>query len=822
MNPRTRFGVVAASLLAFGCTSLCFAQPVSVDWDIDGVADQVSVVVDEAAARRDVRVVSGASGEVLSIWEGSAADMFGWRIADTNMWLGARGAGVLICAPFAWAGSGTGRVYFYHSSAREPFRLLGEPNEVFGVSARMVADVNGDLQPDICIGSLSYREDGVELYIERIYSGVDGRRLASQPETTYVSWVPGDADGNAVVEVADIELTMDQMLNPSGGSASGTETPDASLNGRVDGGDLEVTVDNLGTRAEITPEGAALAASFAPLRQRISLSRTMSTPRIIVRPICGPGTNDPLCIGLTPGSVTPIGDFGETGPGGSGPGGGYDPPFRGSSRGEDLCGRCSDGGLGWSGRSVAVVNMNFLRDDMFLWFLWQGNDVYNCTNATVAINGSGVLRTTSVVNTNPDSIGEIIYSVYAVAPGRAKITISGVSGECRTTAEIEVIVISADIDIDSDNNNGVDMPSGSEEEERLEEAWKLPGDLEGAGKTVLSSATIDSDGDGIPDSADGYDGLIPGSGSSFAVLDDESAHGTMVPLVIRAAREGLAGEQVFFSYAGSDHEIPHAELVKNLKSYGVRLWTKPPNQIQKGRSVEQGGDIVPHRKWIDRARIPSTLWVESTGPLGKNTIEMSVRFKNPFFGQIRGEEEFVGGESYFDSVAINGIEVRLFSVDPDGTRVPRGGFVGAVPGSPTPSGILPGPQPRYQVEIFDPRLHTSDSDLKIGGQRIGLSPTTVDPRYSRWWKSPLFSVSAASSASAFPGITLTGVAGPTMCEWNPEWRWFVQFFGTSETTADFDKVVVDAVESSVLELESEKWKHTVPPSGAPTERCINP
>ncbi len=154
-----------------------------------------------------------------------------------------------------------------------------------------------------------------------------------------------------------------------------------------------------------------------------------------------------------------------------------------------------------------------------------------------------------------------------------------------------VTVIAVDVDIDSDNNNGTNEPEYTDLEEQYED---VENDPLHPGKLMLISGG-DSDGDGIPNFADGFDVFDDTN-------DDNLSNGyTFVP--VRIKLEGpidINKVALRLTYSASDPRNPnelrsgtHPNYTYHPAPGNLRLWKKQGHEARNKASFASGGDYVP-------------------------------------------------------------------------------------------------------------------------------------------------------------------------------------------------------------------------------------
>jgi len=169
------------------------------------------------------------------------------------------------------------------------------------------------------------------------------------------------------------------------------------------------------------------------------------------------------------------------------------------------------------------------------------------------------------------------------------------------STNVAISVGGLDLDIDSDNNSGFSEPDRSIVEELLELDTNAPGKL-------IYLNDDDSDGDGIPDYADGFNW-----DDQAATDDDESGQDDFVPLVLELSEEVdpfVAKLKITYDDAAPADVTYSATNGWAHGAGALRLWTKDGNQARNKNSVKaiQPGDFVPAGEYPD----PSELGFSST------------------------------------------------------------------------------------------------------------------------------------------------------------------------------------------------------------------
>jgi hypothetical protein len=167
--------------------------------------------------------------------------------------------------------------------------------------------------------------------------------------------------------------------------------------------------------------------------------------------------------------------------------------------------------------------------------------------------------------------------------------------------------LSVDLDIDSDNDGVLDQNST---EDLLE-------DKEEEGGKILWANTGDTDTDGVPDYADGYN-QFPGQNVDGASAD-------FAPIMLRFPDEvDLATLKFRLTYSSSDPSAvtrsaapPYQYLLPPIGAY--RIWTKTGAQARTLGEIDSGGDFIASKKYYRVSDLPVdagrrvTLYIESVG-----------------------------------------------------------------------------------------------------------------------------------------------------------------------------------------------------------------
>lgn len=191
------------------------------------------------------------------------------------------------------------------------------------------------------------------------------------------------------------------------------------------------------------------------------------------------------------------------------------------------------------------------------------------------------------------------------------------------------VIRGVDIDVDSDNDDGYGMPDRTVAEDSVEDVSCAgitnAADLVHPGK-VLYANIGDSDGDGIPGYADGFD-----LGST--ILDNGSRNDRFAPLVLAIPENtDLDKALLGLEYSGSDpaevipyQPVPGSGVIYIPDSGMMRLWTEDADTLRDKRDITAGGDYVgpgvytPAELGFKAGENEVTLYIEMVVPVGLPT-----------------------------------------------------------------------------------------------------------------------------------------------------------------------------------------------------------
>ncbi|HPD16003.1 MAG TPA: hypothetical protein PLE19_13705 [Planctomycetota bacterium] len=276
-----------------------------------------------------------------------------------------------------------------------------------------------------------------------------------------------------------------------------------------------------------------------------------------------------------------------------------------------------------------------------------------------------------------------------------------------------------DLDVDSDNASQFAGPDHSAVEEAIED---VTGDDARPGKVVLVG-NGDSDRDGLPDYADGFDWL---EGND---LDDFSQGSHFVPLVLQLPG-GLALDraEVEFTYSASDPAgvAPTLDEPYYLPPGHLRMWKKDGSLARDKRGVAEGGDFVapgvrysPAQLGADWYCSAPTLYVEAVRE-SATTADLPITVT---FYPLGSQEPNAPACSDTVRITATRIQVVLLASETgeavetqalSATRFPQQGA------AEDGWDAAPGAVAAYRIKVYDPRQGITR--VRLDGQDIALEP----------------------------------------------------------------------------------------------------
>lgn len=359
---------------------------------------------------------------------------------------------------------------------------------------------------------------------------------------------------------------------------------------------------------------------------------------------------------------------------------------------------------------------------------------------------------------------------------------------------VRTTVVSVDADVDSNNNNGLSNPDRGIVEDQLE---NHSGSDIFPGKVILVD-DFDSDGDLIPDYADGYNRYVGLAG------DDISTGLKFVPVVISLPSILGSDQQVRITYTASDPMGISLSLDDPYVQPGgvLRLWMKNGGAARSGLGVLNGGDYLapgiytPQQLGISPGS-SRTFYVEAVAPVGTvSDVKIDIAVKPV------DASDFVGTDQIRFTASRIEINARGFE---DGETIVTNGFVKSnLSFDPVayPSAITPGSFQSYIIKVYDPRT-TGLSQFFINGQPLALTYK------GGYYETPEFVISDGTAPGWNLPFQVVVINGSTAdFSYNP--------FGALVTGPSVNGIpahrqaLADAIDKAVKEMEAQGWNGGAP------------
>ena len=293
-----------------------------------------------------------------------------------------------------------------------------------------------------------------------------------------------------------------------------------------------------------------------------------------------------------------------------------------------------------------------------------------------------------------------------------------------------------DVDVNSNNDGGIDPRNGrSGTDDRIE-------DITGVDETpglYLQVQDEDTDGDGIVNWADGFNGI----GDEIGV-DDVSANATFAPLWVRIpemAYDPLATLEI--SYSASDPSAavmdPHYLSWQRPTDGHLRIWTKDAWLPRNRNPVQQGGDYVAPTSRTDRLYTLADLGLRP----GDNQLFLEAIRESATTGQQQISFRLTGRignqltpVTSSDAVRVTTARIEVLADNRDGTApFPTFGLTATRMPNPNAglSGLVPDITQAYTINVYDPRGPKTIKTVLVGDTRLPLDRSRTG-RYT----TPLF------------------------------------------------------------------------------------
>ncbi|MCX7806413.1 MAG: hypothetical protein N3A38_14695 [Planctomycetota bacterium] len=273
----------------------------------------------------------------------------------------------------------------------------------------------------------------------------------------------------------------------------------------------------------------------------------------------------------------------------------------------------------------------------------------------------------------------------------------------------QTLIMIFDLDVDSDNNNGYDLPSRTSAEEDVED---VENDDARPGKVIIVG-NGDSDKDGFPDYADGFNAF------DVTAKDDSSPGSKFAPLVLEINGWARINEsKIVVEYDASDPAAmePGFDEPFALPGGRLRLWKKDGSDSRNKAPVWDGGDYVAPGEYspaeLGAGTGPVVLYVEAVRESEK-TADLPIRVRMKLDGT-----SVVLCEA---AVRVTAAKLEILAHDPvcgmfETDRFVKMGFPDS--SAYSGNGAAPGAFQKYSVRVRDPRRHLRT--LYLDGQAVPL------------------------------------------------------------------------------------------------------
>jgi hypothetical protein len=278
------------------------------------------------------------------------------------------------------------------------------------------------------------------------------------------------------------------------------------------------------------------------------------------------------------------------------------------------------------------------------------------------------------------------------------------------TDTVHLLPVELDLDVDSNNDGGVQRSAAEDAIEDIAGVDATPG-------LYLQVQDEDSDGDGLVNWADGFNGI----GDELAV-DDVSAGATFAPLWFRIPEAVYAPDATLeIIYSASDPSAavmdPHYLSWDRPTDGHLRIWTKDAFLPRNRHAVQDGGDYVAPTSRTLRHYTLAELGLEP----GDNLLFLEAIRESTTTAQqaitFRLTPRLAGKPAAFtiaDTVRVTTARIEVLADNRDGTPAFPTFSLTATP-MPNPnaglSGLVPDITQAYTINVYDPRgpqtIHTT-------------------------------------------------------------------------------------------------------------------
>jgi hypothetical protein len=352
------------------------------------------------------------------------------------------------------------------------------------------------------------------------------------------------------------------------------------------------------------------------------------------------------------------------------------------------------------GRS-ATLAITQGADKVRLWTAQTGGTAIPAAGTTIA---GGAVQT---------------YWIEAFAPSASMadiaFTLTPKGGSSASADTIRATAVAVDLDVDSDNVGGVQRSAAEDAiEDITDEAGR---GIDATPGLYLQVQDEDSDGDGLVNWADGFNGI-----GDELDIDDVSAGAAFAPLWFQIPAWVYAPDATLeMIYSASDPSAavmaPHYLSWDRPTDGHLRIWTKDAFLPRNRASIQDGGDYVAPTSRTARSYTLAELGLQP----GDNRLFLEAIRESTTTAQqeitFRLTPRFAGKPAAFtltDTVRATTARIEVLADNRDGTPAfPTFGLTATRMPNPNAglSGLVPDITQAYTINVYDPRgpqtIHTT-------------------------------------------------------------------------------------------------------------------
>jgi hypothetical protein len=286
-----------------------------------------------------------------------------------------------------------------------------------------------------------------------------------------------------------------------------------------------------------------------------------------------------------------------------------------------------------------------------------------------------------------------------------------------------------DLDVDSDNVGGVQRSAA---EDAIEDITDKAGrGIDATPGLYLQVQDEDSDGDGLVNWADGFNGI-----GDELDIDDVSAGATFAPLWFQIPAWVYAPDATLeMIYSASDPSAavmdPHYHSWDRPTDGHLRIWTKDAFLPRNRASIQDGGDYVAPTSRTARSYTLAELGLQP----GDNRLFLEAIQESTTTAQqeitFRLTPRFAGQPAAFtltDTVRATTARIEVLADNRDGTPAfPTFGLTATRMPNPNAglSGLVPDITQAYTINVYDPRGPQTIQRVYVADKRLSLSQSST-------------------------------------------------------------------------------------------------